>query len=371
MGYDTFNAPILLDYESALAHYHSVTPIRKKTVRPLGARRYHNVASIDLIGDDVALIYYGMPVVVWHPDQSLTVHYPAYCNAYEPDKLAHFLPPGLDFEWNKVRLVVLNRDTDQRVLLKRGESLRLVPTGETKSWHTLKLKRRVWAFEQMPVEFNYAKRPGMLPKLMNRHMSAFLRWYDDTVQIAPTMEEAEVDRAMGKLVTEATGATVADIEFMNAEYNRLTWNAGPDLVKRKHEMSLEVDLINYYPVGGRRTYKPKFHHLAGVRMLYNWMLEGNEEHWYNALCVIVQHQIQQDWNTRVYRINGVGDRESIVEYIEKVVGIVHRDEVFKRVELPQGTLPSKTNRDMYNDYSFIHFPEKTDIVSETSTQAGE
>jgi len=369
MGYNTVEAPILLDYETALAHYHSVKPIRNKTVRPLGARRYHREASIALLGDDVALIYYGQPLTIWHPDNTLTVFYPAYCNSYEPEKLAHFLPPGLSFAWNKVRLVVHNLDTDEAALLRRGDKIRFVPTGATKPFHLR--ERRVWAFDNMPVEYNYVKRANVLPKLVEQHMSAFLRWFDDTAKIVSTIEDSETNEVVGRLLYEATGGTPRDVMDLSQKQNSIPWIGEPVDVKRKHEMNHELALIDYYPLGGKSSYKPKWHHLAGVRILYNWMLQGNEERWYDALCVLVRRQIRMDWQGRVYEINGVGDREDIVDYITKIVGIVHRDEVYKRVELSKGVLPSRTNREVFNDYSFQHFPEKTDSVSDISTQAGE
>jgi len=45
---NTFGIKPFANYDQALAHYHSVAPIRGKTVRPLGIRRHHNSASISL-----------------------------------------------------------------------------------------------------------------------------------------------------------------------------------------------------------------------------------------------------------------------------------------------------------------------------------
>lgn len=369
MGFDTVNAPILLDYESALAHYHSVKPIRKKTVRPLGVRRYHATASIDMDGDDVVLVYLNSPVVVWHPDNSITLRCPAYVSAYVPDNLIHFTPPGVRFEWNKVRMAIYNQDTDERILIKRKESVRLIPSGKTKPWHLR--ERRVWAFEKMPSEYNYVKRTGVVPKIARDKFGAFLQWFDDTAQISQTISVDDVNDATSRLVYAVTGNTAKDVNNFRDEYQAIKWDAEPMLVDKKRLMSWDLEVIELYPMGGKNAYKPKGFHFAGVCMLYNWMLAGNEEHWYDALCIIAMQQIRKRWDKALYNVDGVGNREAIVEYIHKIVSIVHRDEAFKRVELPQGVLPSKTNRDIFDDYSFTHIPEKTDIVSETSTQAGE
>jgi len=57
---NTFGIKPFANYEQALAHYHSVAPIRGKTVRPLGIRRHHNSASISLdeATGDVILNYH-------------------------------------------------------------------------------------------------------------------------------------------------------------------------------------------------------------------------------------------------------------------------------------------------------------------------
>lgn len=367
MAYNTCEAPILLDYNMALAHYHSVKPVRKKEVRPLGNRRYYNMASIELHGDDVVLLYYNHPVVTWHPDNSLTVCSPMHRSAWEPDKLAHYLPPGLSFEWNKVRFVMRNDDDGQKALLERGESLHLKPVDE-KEWHMR--KRLVYAFESLPVEFNYAKRAGRLPKLMRDRMSPFLEWTEHISSIARTITAEEAMKARFELTSEVLGIGELYAEEMVRAHDRLSYN-DPEAMALKSNIFEDIKALEYYPVGGTRAYKPRSQHLPGMHRLYNWLMPENQHRWYEALCVIVGNECRRSWRQGTYDLEHNHTKAGVISYVEKLVCSVHRDEVFKRVELPQGTIPSKTNREFFQDYSFKTVPEKTDTVSETSTQAGE
>lgn len=368
MAYNSCGAPRLLSYQDAKKHHDSVKPIRGKTIKPLGNRRWYHASAITMHGDDVVLLYLDKPCVVWHPDNSLTVHGPVWSSAYEPDKLARYLPLGLSFEWNEVRLVLHNEDTDQRVLLGRGEQVRLTPNGTKPFGFSSSNNTRLqFAFESLPVEHQYVKRRGRSAHIMRRELTPFFEWLTTVIAVTREVSNEEFTQAQDNLIFDVLGVTRPMIEQADKKYNSIPWNSDSESDLKK-ALSYDLSALNSYPFRGKRLWGRGEPHLAGIQQLYNWMMLNNQERWHDALCILGGMAGARAWDhslsKRLYRVEGQMD--AIKEYIEQIICFVHRDEVFERVELREGAIPKRKYGEFFSDYRFQYFTEIPDTVSVSS-----
>jgi hypothetical protein len=94
------------------------------------------------------------------------------------------------------------------------------------------------------------------------------------------------------------------------------------------------------------------------------MSGNNTERWFDALNVIQNHVGQHMYNDRLGK-NGVYiDMTRVYDYVKSITAFLHRDEAFKVITLPAGTVPSKRNAEYFREIN-IDFGQ-TDSVSECS-----
>ena len=173
MSYNTARLRVFYNYADVKDWHDQTPPIRgnKDNVRPLGSRRHWQMASISMAGDDVVFNYYKEKAVVWHPDDSLTIYYPYYCTAYEPDKMAHFLPPNVAYEWDARRLVVHNKWDNTRVVVTPDKPLHLKCVGVT-DWNGRVVRK--FETQDVPITYRYVKRRGVASKIIKQKFQLFL-----------------------------------------------------------------------------------------------------------------------------------------------------------------------------------------------------
>ena len=106
MSYNTVGVAPINSYIEAVQRYENVKPIRGKTIRPLGARRYHTRSDIVIKENIVRLNYYGQAFVEWHPDDTFTVQVPKYHSAYMTGDLSAYLPLNMYVQWDSGRYVL-------------------------------------------------------------------------------------------------------------------------------------------------------------------------------------------------------------------------------------------------------------------------
>ena len=74
MGYRTVNhVPTILTHAQAKRIFEKIKPIRGRDIRPLGARRDADTYHIRMNGDDVECVLYKTPVVTFHTDDTITI----------------------------------------------------------------------------------------------------------------------------------------------------------------------------------------------------------------------------------------------------------------------------------------------------------
>ena len=74
MGYRTVNhVPSIYTYAQAKQMHNNIVPIRGRDIKPLGQRRDGDTYHIRMNGEDVECVLYKTPVVTFHPDDTITV----------------------------------------------------------------------------------------------------------------------------------------------------------------------------------------------------------------------------------------------------------------------------------------------------------
>jgi len=74
MGYRTVNhVPSIYTYAQAKQMHDNIVPIRGRDIKPLGQRRDGDTYHIRMNGEDVECVLYKTPVVTFHPDDTITV----------------------------------------------------------------------------------------------------------------------------------------------------------------------------------------------------------------------------------------------------------------------------------------------------------
>lgn len=335
---NTFGIKALANYEEALAHYHSVVPIRGKTVRPLGIRRHHPSASIELdeATGDVILNYHIYPFVVWHKAGGFTLHAPRHYSGFIVHTLHNYLPNPMFFQWDKSRLIVKMDGYDgKRFLLEKHGSLKFVK------------RTSGYDLESYPTEYNYRKRPGRAKKIMAKYQP-FLDW------VALVMS---IDNKEGEFEDETTSAHnrlrevcgYKSSEWYDEKYRKVHSHMSYDDPVRT-SFNYEMVVLNDIPMVRKgNRYGRQWSHRKSAKQLLDW-ISGTEptEDWSWAMYVLLRqggthgYHYRKGGNRPTYTREFKGD--DLTNYIEDLICVVHADEVFIEEQLEVGVVPSKSNR---------------------------
>ena len=360
MSYNTARLRVFYNYADVKDWHDQTPPIRgnKDNVRPLGSRRHWQMASISMAGDDVVFNYYKEKAVVWHPDDSLTIYYPYYCTAYEPDKMAHFLPPRLHYEWDARRLIVRNEWDNTRVVVTADKPLHLKCVGVA-DWNGRVVRK--FETQDVPVTYRYVKRRGAVSKIVKQKFQPFLDWVELTIPFAGEVTSDEYNNSSNDLFCAVTG--ISDQEWLDAQtwYDNTTWEAPNH--DRKTAFNVSYHARDAFPLAGRNDYRSVGVHAGGALALYEMMMPENQDKWLPALQIIAGHNCHRNWNRGdvYYEVR----RADVVSYIERIVCVTCKGDVFEKQQLERGVVPSKLHAGFFKEMKFPYF-EKTDNVSDIS-----
>jgi hypothetical protein len=109
------------------------------------------------------------------------------------------------------------------------------------------------------------------------------------------------------------------------------------------------------PFRGNRQHSNQYadFHRPSCETLFNWIADESGTKWTEALYVI----LQQQGSNKNYGSN-FDDRQMTIshrelrDYLSALVKYLFRDEVFEKVRLDQGTIPTKTNLNFYDEIEF-------------------
>lgn len=351
MGYNSIGAPRLDSFAAAVKWHNEVKPIRghAEQVRPLGSRRYHGAASISMPDPDTVLLnYYGNTLVRWQSDNTFTLFAPKYCSAYSGDQIIGFVPRSVGFNWVTGRLFV-QLSGSRHVELTRRQSLKFVPIDKTSGGYP------IFEIADAPDVQVYRVKRGRADAIVKQRFSAFLEWVALTTPIANGTSNVEITASCEQL-RSALGYTNEFLDAQMKAVEGLPWGGKREMVSQAIN---DVHRLPYSPNRGAASF-----HKASSELLAEWMSDNNMECWLNALHVIKHHAGQHMYNDRLGKKGVYIDGLRLYDYVKSIAAFLHRDEAFKVVTLPAGTVPSKRNveyfREMHVDFG------QTDTVSECS-----
>lgn len=348
MGWNTARVSKLNSFDEARKRFLDTPPIKGNPlkVRPLGARRYHRLASISMPNDStVSLNYCGRPLVVWHSDNTFEVHYPYYTSAYVPDNIFNYVPIGFGFGWSKSRLTL--RMSGEEFVMERGEVYK---------FQNIKNK---FFFLNAPTSYNYRLNVREFKQKFDP-VQKFLDWFNIVSAINNEHTSLAIQEVYAnfKLAHEVPPLLLFDELRERCQKHR----NNDELNKICMQCWDEQRDSEWLPVGGNQRYHHRYtgFHRPTAETLYNWIIDRDGEHWTEALYVILNSQ-----GTRVDR----GDSFTITqkdlrEYVVNIVKFLFRDEVFNRVRLDKGVVASKTNYNFFEPETVFSINSGTiDIVS--------
>jgi hypothetical protein len=336
MGFNSIGAPRLGSFKDAVDWHNKVKPIRgnKEGVRPLGERRYHNAASITMPDPlTVVLNYYGHRLVEWRSNDTFILHAPKYYSAFSGDQIIGFVPRSVSFDWNKGRLFV---QTDgKQIELTRRQSLKFVPIEKTY------IGCPVFEVVDAPDAQVYRVKRGVADNITLRRFGAFLEWVMVTSTIAPSGSHKELSLSYRKF-RSALGYSNEFCDAQRSAVSGLAWDEADGRRGYVMQALADVDYLPYSPHRRGATF-----HRASSELLAAWMSGNNTERWLDALHVIQEHI----GTSRAYISHGEEhvDPKRVYDYVKTITAFLHRDEAFKVVTIPAGTVPSKCNAEYFRE----------------------
>jgi hypothetical protein len=277
----------------------------------------------------VLLNYYGNKLVEWRSDNTFTLHAPKYYSAYSGDQIIGFVPRSMFFEWNRGRLFVQTDGASIEVI--RRQSLKFVPVEKTYNGYP------VFKVENAPDVQVYRVKRGVADAITKRRFVAFLEWVALTSSIVPSVARSEMEESYAQF-RAALGYTDEFLAEQKKAVDGLPWDG-----EREHVMAALCD-VDYLPYSVHRL--GGAFHRASAELLAEWMSGNNPDKWLSALNVVQDYagvfKFHMDRNAHI-------DIPRVYEYIKGVAAFLHRDEAFKVITLPAGTVPSKRNSEYFRE----------------------
>jgi hypothetical protein len=342
--YNTGGVTMRDSFAAYVEKFKNTKPINSKQSKgavPLGDRKKHNMASISMPDENtVHLNFYGHPLVIWKPDDTLEIRPPRHYSAYVVDNIQQFAPVGIHFTWNRGRIVVLH-----------GDKSYLLEDGKDKSLKFKRVSPETYELIDVPVEYAIRKKRGMEKKYL-KDCEPFLDWVDlvKSIDNTPTDPVADIKVAMDVLYKELGLMSADEFERWSESWAKKAELERPDrwAISRYRE---------HLPHGGKGQWRgyDKGFHTKGCEILMNWITSPMNDNWATALYVLTKNQ----GTRQSFRQNGDFNvtikltRADTVEYLKEIILHVHFDECFVREPLGAGEIPTKQNSEYTNLFGEI------------------
>ena len=327
---NTAGVPSLNSFAQAKARYEQTTPIRgnKDKVRPLGFRKHHRMASIAMPdADTVVFSYYGDPFVTWRSDNTFTVTNGVYQSAYTAKHLSYFLPRRWYTDWVDCAMVIHNYGADKRYFIPVGAAFKFVPNGDG------------FDLVDKPVAYSIRKKRNSLKHELAQQQS-FKDWLTVVLSVASVVSEPEAGQATDVLRGELGLLSREWFEERRRNSYRDSTREDNVRIHREYEMSENLP-ANYYSAYAKHR---KFH-TAGCERLLQWVTGEDANKWVLAMNLIAgragrrRYMHSGEWRCE-YHISV----ERVVDYLQEITLHVYRDKTFHKKQMPDGVLPSRSNR---------------------------
>jgi hypothetical protein len=328
---NTAGVPSVNSFVAAKALYEKTTPIRgnKDKVRPLGFRKHHRMASIAMPdADTVVFSYYDRPFVTWRSDNTFTVTNGVYQTAYTAKHLSYFLPRRWYTDWVDCAMVIHNYGADKRYFIPVGAAFQFAPAGE--------------GFELVnkPVAYSIRKKRNSLKRELAQQQS-FKDWLTVVLSVASVVSEEETAHATDVL----RGEVGLRPHEWYAERRTAFFKDKPVFdqvayteIHKEYYMSDNLPAAHYYTAATQRKF-----HTAGCERLLQWVTGEDADKWVLAMNLIAGRA-----GRRRYLVKGGTEYrtelDKVLDYLQEITLHAHRDTAFYKEQLPDGVLPSRTNR---------------------------
>lgn len=347
MGYNTAGVHRLNSFAEAKKWYENTKPIARhpQQVRPLGVRRHHAMASIHMPDvNTVDLCYYGKPLVTWRSDNTFSVHTPKYWSAYVPDNIHNFLPLSFGFGWSSGRMILMvGRDA---YAMEHEQS------------YNFQMKDGKYFFLNIPTSYAIRLKRKPYGDVMQR-VSKFVDWFNIVNAITETHSSTVVNETYEnfRVANGVPSEALYDKLRGKLSYALCTTDEQRELVYRTWE---ESRIAGKLPFRGNRNHSNQYaeFHRPSCETLFNWITDESGSKWTEALYVILQQQGgNKNRSSSLFSANA-DDRQMTIsqrelhDYVSALVKYLFRDNVFEKVRLDQGVIPTKTNMKFYEEIEF-------------------
>lgn len=334
-SYNTAGVPHITSFAQAKHKYEQTKPIKghPQSVRPLGLRRHHRMASISMPdADTVNMEYCGRPLVQWRSDDTYTVHRPVYASAYTPNNTSQYVPEGI-FGWRHGEIfVALKNGTEY--FIPAGGKLEFQVAGN----HHLLLNK--------PVAYAVRANRNVAMKIMTKYQP-FMDWLQVVTGVNREIDTDEMQEACDRLRSiagvpseEAYGTAIRNVELRN---NSEGWTLYDE---RRNAGCLPFR-------GGNSRHAYSHFHRPSCELLDSWLTNEDAEDWVQAMYVITRHQGRhlhfRDHNGMYRHTKAILPLDRTVEFLRALTSFLHNDEVFTRERLPDGQLPTRNNLNFFHE----------------------
>ena len=337
-NYNTGGVTMRDSFAAYVEKFKNTKPINSKQskgVVPLGHRNKHHMANISMPDEDtVHLNFYGHPLVVWKPDDTLEIRPPRYYSAFAVDNIQQFAPVGIHFGWNRGRLVVQHEGNTYLLEDRKDKSLKFK-----------QVSPRTYELVDVPVEYAIRKKRGMEKKYL-KDCEPFLDWMDlvKSIDNTPTDPSADMEVAMDVLYKELGLMSADEFDRWSQEWDK----SGGSSAIGKDRWSIARNR-EHLPHGGKGQWRGdrKGFHTKGCEVLMNWITSPLNDNWTTALYVITKNQGQRKsfrWNGE-FKWTVELSRADAVEYLKEIILHLHFDECFVKEPLGAGEIPTKQNHE--------------------------
>jgi hypothetical protein len=339
MAYNTYGAPRLSSYAEALKWHNDTKPIRghEKAVRPLGHRRYHMYASIELNAGNVVLVYERFPCVTWQPGDTFTIAAPHWYNAFQAEKMIGMVPRGMSFEWNKGRLFVTTGFGTHKHHLPRGGSLLFARDGE----HIDKTCRFVCVSDEPPVQYRAVR--NAQDKLVDKHFTPFISWMRVVLAEDAHLTYEETNPVYDKFCTEL-GYSAEQQKAQERAVDPLPY--GSEHKKAVTRFLNQLSRLPFPISGGERVFSR-----PACELMFSRLAGEDPTHWPDMLTIICKRAGRYRYMRG--RVGFVTSHNDVIRYLKQLVAFLFRDQVFVAEHLERGQIPSKCNAHFFNEVKHI------------------
>lgn len=339
MGYyNTANVLRINSFSQAANKFKNTKPIRgKPDMVPLGDRRYYGMARMAMPSEDqVELLFYGKPLVIWRSDNTFTVCAPTYQSAYIPDNATPMLPFDLAFRWVDCQMFL--KVDDDLIRANHGAVLNFEFDPKTKKPVLL----------NPPMTMHVRVRRAALNSVMESYRP-FLDWARVVLSNPFVSQFDDIEGARNALCEHAGIPTFVQLqkyrEEKGADYSQADWR----------RQSMVSNMPYAFNRGGKNGSLCK-----EIAEAFGRIMRGDDANeWTKVVRAstsvagrVLRYGQPYHSGSSVGFAMTINHKEFETVALD-VIKYLHRNEVFERVPVKKGEVCTRTNQKYFREVSFF------------------